>query len=92
MEYLVGPDSLVGNYVIITDLSADEWPHHELLHPKYLGNVVKTLNNKYTIRVIGEIEEIDGTYYAADYEENTTIERDIEKVVQVPVESLIICE
>jgi len=92
MEQLVGQDSLVGHYVIINDLSADEWPLHDLPHAKYLGNVVKTLNNKYEIRVIGEVEEINGTYYAADYEENTTIERDIKKVVDVPVGSRIICE
>lgn len=92
MEQLVALDTFVGLYVIINDLSADEWSLHDLPHPEYLGNVVKKLDNKYEIRVIGEVEEIDGTYYAADYEEKTTIERDIKKVVQVPVGSRIICE
>jgi len=83
---------LGGHYVIINDLCADEWTLHDQLHPEYLGNVVETLNDKYTIRVIGEVEEINGTYYAADYEKNTTIKRDIKKVVEVPVEAHIICE
>lgn len=81
---------LVGNYVIIPYLSAAEYPR-ALENTSYLGEVKKKCGTKYEIRVICEIELCDGEYCAADYEEDTRVERDIEEVQKIPLGTTIFC-
>lgn len=81
---------LVGNYVIIPCLSADEYSR-ALENTQYLGEVKKKCGKKYVIRVIGEVELCDGQYHAADYEEEETVEKDIEEVQELPRGSNVFC-
>lgn len=84
--------TFVGHYVLIDDLSSSEWPRGVLENTKYLGVVQKKLHNKYKIRVIGEVELQDGVYVAADYELQTIVERDIQKVEEIPASTTILCQ
>lgn len=81
---------LVGDYVIIPYLSADEYSR-ALENTQYLGEVKKKCGKKYEIRVIGEVELLDGEYCAADYEEDTRVQRDIEEVQEIPPGTTIFC-
>ena len=82
----------VGHYVLMNDLSPSEWPG-VLENTKYLGVVLETLDNKYKIRVIGEVEKLhDGVYSAADYGAKLTVQRDIQQVEELPASTYILCD